>query len=536
MRIVTFLLAVMLILALNVFFIGVHYSADRAVSVDTVKQRIRAAVASDNIIPEEFPWKTAGIASPLNAIGLNHRADCLMNLMALHRNANPVLNAVSPTYYRTDLDSQICDVVKALAEDRVSERQLEQRSRYFFWYGAKPVTQFLLTKFDFYQIYQLIRQLSYFFIALLLALAFKRSPEAGLAFIPVAGLAILGSGLPYNGGIVFALPYLSALVLSLGYILAQSRRKESIAPEILYMVFAGGMQAFFFMLDGSLILISALFIYAIYFLDRARRSASRRLKRTLGLMLVFYSSFAASMLIKQGFAGIFDGFDTVWATLQSKAPTLFSMNSSVLENLSNQYVFSILGHGGLAHYAQNIGMVSWALAAAFALLFALLRHTGRPLVDMLVFGLIGLATLARFVFLPASSAEASLFVSRYWFVLIAFGVSALIWMFARYRYQEPMSDQRVLVAEPDSENLGETAIAADTRGSDATKEVETFTAEPVSPAEEVDETNVAEEKDSPEALEEAKINKDAADSNGKTETTKESSRLTIEVPRFLDGS
>ena len=579
MRIITFLLSVMLVALMNVAFVGVHYGADRAVSVETVKQRINAAVASDNITPEEYPWKTAGFASPLNTIGMNKLADCLMDLKMMHRDANPVLNAISPAYYRTERNDQVCDVVKALAEGKVTEKQLQKRSRYFFWYGAKPVTQWLLVKFDYYQIYQLIRQLSYFFIALLLAAAFARSSESGLAFVPVAGLAILGSGLPYNGGIVFALPYLSALVLSLGYYLIQSRDEERTAREIFYLVFAGSVQAFFAMLDGSVILVSALLMFGIYFMDRVGRPAGKRMKRMLGLMLVFYLSFVASLLIKQGFAGAFSGFDTVWDSLQAKIPTLFGWgvssgsglglrssgaSSNALDTLFAQYAFSMFGHGGVARYVQFGGLIAWALAGLLALVFALARHTGRPLLDMLAFGLIGLMALARFILLPPDTPEMALFVGRYWFIVIALGLSALVWMVASYRYRGTRTEKLLPAAEeaPDTPEASqasdepnrESAGAATqstakestaTRAPEQQEKPEPKKEMPVAPEQpEVKEKPVAkgdrvlpEKKAAPEPVADTGLVSDAKPvSVTKTETTKERSRLTIEVPRFLDGS
>jgi len=575
MRIIVFLLAVMLAALLNIVFVGVHYGADRIVPVETVKQRVRTAIASDNIVPMEYPWKTVGYASPLNTIGLNHRADCIMSLMAMHRDANPVLNAVNPGYLRTAREDQLCDVVKALADNNTSGIPLQKRSNYFFWHGAKPVTQLLLTKFDYYQIYQLIRQLSYLGWALLLAMILLRSFYAGVAFFPVAGLAILGSGLPYNGGIVFALPYLSALVLTLGYLLVQSRNPERLVPEIFYMVVAGSVQAFFMQLDGSIILLSALLIFAIYFLDRAGRSAGSRLGRLLGLMLVFYLSFVASLLIKQGFAGVFVGFEPVWTGLLTRLSALFSTsgaNPATLFTLIGQYAFSIMGHHGLARYVQYAGLIAWLAAGVLALIFSLARRHGRPMVDMLVFGVIGLVALARLVLVQAGSPEAALFVSRYWFVVIAFGMSAAVWLVATYRYREDAeqewmaddaieSDDFVELAERTSRKKVQVSIPVEPTGEPERESAEKSRVESnKEPGPEITRSASASRPQSPESATPRVERKKAssASANGdkaleeilsgpvtdsaltkpglKTEVTREPSRLTVEIPKVLDES
>ncbi len=584
MRIIIFLLALMLAVLLNIVFVGVHYGADRLVPVETVKQRVRAAVASDNIVPMEYPWKTVGFASPLNAIGLNHRADCIMSLMAMYRAANPVLNAVNPGYLRTVVDDQLCDVVKALADDNTSGIALQKRSHHYFWHGAKPVTQLLLTKFDYYQIYQLIRQLSYLGWALLLSAAVARSLYAGLAFTPLAGLAIVGSGLPYNGGIVFALPYLSALVLALTYVLVQSRKPGRNLPEVFYMVVAGSVQAFFFQLDGSMILLSALLIFAIYFMDRAGRSATGRARRLPGLMLVFYLSFVASLLLKQGFAGVFIGFEPAWTGWQARLSALFSdgANPANLMTLINQYALSIMGHGGLARQVQYAGLAAWLAAAVFAVLFSLVRRSARPVADLLVFGLIGLLTLARFALLQAPSPEMALFASRYWFVLIASGMSALVWLVASYRYREgeqaassSAGSEQTEQSEPAMERTARKSTrvsipgrlspdpgAAETRprharpvektaaGVNAQPAFATPADTPAAPASQADapanprsasrKTPPASEQHADKALEEILSGPvpeaDLLHPGAKTEVTKEPARLTVEIPEFLDES
>ncbi len=439
-RSITYIIVVFL--SINIVFVFIHGITDSLVPKDIIKTRVIEAFDAGALIESTQLHYRVKHGSPINYIGIDPITECVNGLMLIYQHDGDFLkNSIVPGF-KTRYDDVIdCKDLNQLARDQFSA-PLVSHTKARLWHGAKPFTAILLSKLEFYQISNLIRELSHIGLALLLGFAFYRSREAGLALIPVIVVATVGSGLNIYGGIPNALPYTVALFSALFVAWVQS--KFTFQKAIYASVLAGSLMAFIYILDGSLILVLSLLLFLLYFLS-PEISRTRRLQITLILCIAFSLSFFLSFIFKQLISMLVLGPDQVWKDFTDYIH--IRMNTAQGGKIHSHWrafvdqvgVYDIATSWNMSIKNTIVygGYFSWVIASGLAIMISIKYKTWIAISDLTIFSLIAFVVFFRYTAMIGHSYQHWFIVARYVFVFFAFGMSALIWMVLLYKRMNP---------------------------------------------------------------------------------------------------
>lgn len=432
-RAVALLLAVFFLV--NVLFLALNYVGDAAVPPEFVKHRIATAMKRQNITTDPYPLFRYGLPSIYSTIGIDQITDCMTYLHALYRDPDRVKNALVPGYWdvRRRDHNNLCLVVKQIAFNQIAPQDLLAKHKVRLWHGAKTALLLALPKLNFFQINTLLKQITYVTYFLLLFLLVQRDARTGAAFAPVALIGVFASGITVFGGVSHAIPYLTSLLTALGMVSLPARMGRAAHP--VWMVIMGSVQAYFYEVDGSLMLASGLILYCAYFYVYASMSPGRRWLWSLLLLVLFGVGFLLSLVFKQVISFPYFDAASVWGHFAGEIKyrmvgEIEGAGASPLRALSLQferYYFATLNWHGGADFLKFTGTWGWAAAAVLAIWSVLKRGSLRPLYDLAMFVVIGSLVLARYLIMANHSQIHVVFVSRYLFVLFAFAWAAVVW-------------------------------------------------------------------------------------------------------------
>jgi hypothetical protein len=427
-------LAILVFTLVNFTFVALNYVAD-TVPPEWVKHRIVQAIKRHNVTTDRYPLFRYGLPSIYSLIGIDQITDCMTYLHALHRDPDPIKNAIVPGY--VDIKGRdhtnLCAVVKRIAFGEAPEETLVVKRKIRLWHGAKTALLLALPKLNFFQINVLLKQVSYVAYCLLAFVLFYRSKKTGLMFAPIALAGIFASGVTVLGGITHALPYLTALITGIGLV--------SIRPGIggrasyLWSTAMGSVLAFFYQVDGSVILGVGLVVLCAYFHTFAHSIPRTRWLHTTLLPAVFVSSVFFSLVFKQLIGFIYFDPDWVWDSfiaeigyrMQGEHQGRSISPLTALQTQFKSYYFAVLNWHDAADFLKFTGTWGWLLAALLAVWLALRDRRAAPLSDLLAFGIIGAVAVARYLLMANHSQIHTLFVSRYLFLTLSVAWSACIW-------------------------------------------------------------------------------------------------------------
>jgi len=420
----------------NVSFVGIHYITDKIVEYQVVEDRLRSAFESGHFFIEQYPFKSFGRLSEKNLHGIDQYSECVNALMALYRNpADPLRNAIIPGYPSFE-DEQYCLSLKMLLIDGADLNSATINTKARLWFGTRAFTVLLLDTFEVAQLYPFIKQLIYFGFALLLALAFSHSLQLGFMTLPFSMLGIFASGIPYYGGLANALPFAAALYLGVG--MAFLRRVGSPGLVFPYSVIGGSVLAFFYLTDGSLILAISTIAFTTYFFADNSRSAPARWFDTVATGVLFISSFALSLVFKQVIASMVTDGSKVWEQFITMVGYRLSTEGGPDWNhwqsfygQIESYDLAVLWNPHLYKVIASLGMGGWLAALVLFILLIIVRRKIDDVCALSVYLAIALVVFLRYFMMVNHSYEHWFIVSRYIFILLAAGISALIYTVAR---------------------------------------------------------------------------------------------------------
>ncbi len=426
-------LIVLVFLLVNSAFVALNYVAD-SVPAEWVKHRISEAIKRHNITTDKYPLFRYGLPSIYSLIGIDQISDCLTYMHALYRDPDRLKNAIVPGYrdIRGRDHSNLCVVVKQIAFNEVPQEKLIAKYKIRLWHGGKTALLFALPKLNFFQINTMIKQITYVLYCLLAFTLFYHDKKMGITFVPVAVAGIFASGITVLGGITHSLPYLVTLLTALGLAIAPAGGGRF---QILWVAAMGSVLAYFYEVDGSLMLGFGLVVFCAYFHTYGQLSNRQRWKHTVLLLLLFGGSICLSLVFKQLISFFYFDPGVVWAVFVGEIKYRIygeyqGVGISPLVALATQfkrYYFAVLNWHAAADFLIVTGTWGWLSAITLTVLTALKHRTIGPLSDLAAFGLIGTVVLARYLIMANHSQIHTIFVSRYLFLLFGIAWAANIW-------------------------------------------------------------------------------------------------------------
>lgn len=421
-------------LLVNFSFVALNFVGD-TVPPDWVKHRIVKATKRHNITTDKYPLFRYGLPSIYSLIGIDQITDCMTYMHALYRDPDPIKNAIVPGYLdiKGRDHSNLCVVVKQIAFNEVADEQLKAKRKIRLWHGAKTALLFALPKLDFFQINILIKQITYVAYCLLAFALFYHDKKTGVAFAPVAIAGIFASGVTVFGGITHSMPYLVALLTAVG--LAFVPPGAGGRFQRLWITAMGSVLAFFYQVDGSLMLGIGLILFCAYFHTYAHLAMHRRWMHALLLPAMFVTSMFLSLVFKQLISFIYFDAGSVWEVFIGEINHRMHgdhQGSAIsplvaLETQFKRYYFAVLDWRAAAEFLKFSGTWGW-LVVVFLAAWAALRHRAAgPISDLLAFGLIGSVVIARYLIMANHSQIHTIFVSRYLFLFLSITWAAILW-------------------------------------------------------------------------------------------------------------
>lgn len=438
------LLVLLVFLLVNMTFVGLNLVGD-TVPPEWVKHRITKAIKRHNITTDKYPLFRYGLPSIYSLIGIDQISDCMTYLHALYRDPDPMKNAVVPGYLdiRGRDHSNLCEVVRQIAFDEPPEESLVAKHKVRLWHGAKTALLWALPKLNFFQINVLLKQLTYVAFCLLAFALFYHDKKTGLAFTPVAVAGIFASGVVVLGGVTHALPYLTTLVTALGLALAPPGTGGRF--QYLWLTAMGSVLAFFYEVDGSLMLGIGLILFCAYFHTCTLLPLRSRWAHTIMLPAVFVASLFFSLLFKQAIGFIYFDPGTVLDAFfgeinyrmqgEHRGHTISPLTA--LETQFKRYYLAVLNWHAAAGFIRFTGTWGWLPAMILATWAAMRDRSAVHVSHLLVFALIGLVVIARYLIMANHSQIHTIFVSRYLFLAFGIAWSAIIWFAWSVAAKEP---------------------------------------------------------------------------------------------------
>jgi hypothetical protein len=427
-------LIALVFLLVNSAFVALNYIGD-SVPEQWVKHRITQAIKRHNITTDKYPLFRYGLPSIYSLIGIDQISDCLTYMHALYRDPDRLKNAVAPGYrdIKGRDHSNLCVVVKQIAFNEVPQEKLLVKHKIRLWHGAKTALLFALPKLNFFQINTLIKQVSYVLYCLLAFVLFYHNKKTGIAFIPVAVVGIFASGITVLGGITHSLPYLVTVFTALG--LAAAPAGSGGRFQYLWVAAMGSVLAYFYEVDGSLMLGFGLVLFCAYFHTYAQLSNKEKWKHTVLLLLLFGGSIFLSLVFKQLIGFFYFDPDAVWADFVGEIKYRMYgeyqgsriLPLTALTTQFERYYFAVLNWHAASDFLKFTGTWGWLPAITLSVWAALKHRTVNPLSDLAAFGLIGTAVIARYLIMANHSQIHTIFVSRYLFLLFGIAWAANIW-------------------------------------------------------------------------------------------------------------
>ena len=429
------LLFLLIFVLTNGLFVALNYVAD-SVPEEWVKHRITQAIKRHNITTDAYPLFRYGLPSIYSLIGIDQFTDCLIYMHALYRGEDRLKNAIVPGYWDVAGrdHNNLCVSVKRMAFNEVPAEQLVAKHKIRLWQGARTALLFALPKLNFFQINMLIKQITYVAYCLLAFLLFYHHRKTGIAFIPVAVCGIFASGITVYGGVAHSIPYLVCVLTALGLAATPAEYGSRLFPRLWAMTM-GCVLAFFYQVDGSLILGFGLVLFCAYFHLYSSMRLSGRWANTFLLLVLFGFGIVGSLLVKQVISFAYFDPAAVWAEFTGQIRyRMYGEHSSqgiaswhALNIQFERYYFAVLNWHAAANFLISTGTWGWIVAAGLSVWAAFRQHSARPVSDLLAFALIGVVVLGRYLIMANHSHIHVIFVSRYLFVLLAFAWAAMIW-------------------------------------------------------------------------------------------------------------
>ena len=442
------LLVMIVFLSVNTSFVVLNFWSD-TVPVEWVKHRINSAIKRHNITTDAYPLFRYGLPSIYSLIGIDQISDCMIYLHALYRDEDALKNAIVPGYQdiKNRDHTNLCLAVAQISGNEIEPDNLAATHKIRLWHGAKTILLLALPKLNFFQINMLLKQITYVTYCLLAFAFFYYSRKTGLAFLPIAVTGIFASGITVFGGVAHSLPYLTALATALGLAVVPPGRARDFT--VLWAVAMGSVLAFFYQVDGSLMLAFGLIVFAGYFHSFAHSSMREKWLGTGILLSLFAASVLLSLVYKQLISFVYFDAAVVWADFVGEIKYRMygefeGSRISPMTALATQfkrYYFAVLNWHSAANFLKLTGTWGWLPVAAGAIWLASRRRTAMPLSDMLAFALIAGIVIIRYLVMANHSQIHTLFVSRYLFLMFGATWAALLWMIWSFFEQRTESEQ-----------------------------------------------------------------------------------------------
>jgi hypothetical protein len=421
-------------LLVNAAFVTLNYVGDTVPS-DWVKHRITQAIKRHNITTDKYPLFRYGLPSIYSLIGIDQITDCMTYMHALYRDPDPLRNALVPGYLdiKGRDHSNLCEVVRQIAFNEAPQEALVAKHKIRLWHGARTMLLLALPKLNFFQINVLLKQVTYVLYCLLAFALFYHNRKAGVAFIPVAIAGIFASGVTVLGGITHALPYLTALICAVGLALVPPGTGRRF--QYLWVTAMGSVLAFFYEVDGSLMLAVGLILFCTYFHACSKLTLRTKWMHALLMPAVFVASMFMSLVFKQviGFiyfdpGAVLDAFfGEISYRMQGEYRGSAISPFTALQTQFERYYFAVLNWHAAAGFLKFTGTWGWLLAASLAAWAVLRDRSFVPLSDLAVFVLIGLVVIGRYLVMANHSQIHTIFVHRYLFLFLTMAWAAAIW-------------------------------------------------------------------------------------------------------------
>ena len=250
------------------------------------------------------------------------------------------------------------------------------------------------------------------------------------------------------GGVTHALPYLTALVAALGLAVVPPNRASCFTS--LWAVATGSVLAYFYQVDGSLMLAFGLIVFSGYFHTFSLSATREKWLGTMTLLVLFAGSVMLSLVYKQLISFIYFDPGVVWADFvgEIKYRMYGEFDGSRISPMTalatqfKRYYFAVLNWHDAANFLKFTGTWGWLLVAGGAIWLAWRQRTTTALSDLLAFALIAGIVVTRYLVMANHSQIHTLFVSRYLFLLFGVTWAALLWFAWSILAQWTDSDQK----------------------------------------------------------------------------------------------
>jgi hypothetical protein len=450
------------IVAMNALFYGLHFLSV-LMPVRTIQTRTAEAFKARNLVPENYPKLKYGLASNYALIGLDQFTDGLVIQMSLYRHpsalraaflpkiampegsANPAESGTARGNVQGIMGRGIqndfpCETVRRLVVDGARVGESESYYYHRYWWGQKVVLSLLLPFFDYFQINNLLKVLTYFaFLAIACWIALFE-PRRFWIFFPVLSMGMLFSGTIYYGGLTDSTSFLTSLVLLLALLFFQhrSRAPERLAP---FFVVLGSLAAFIYSMRGGLMLFCSVAFLVLFFITFERKKHVDRFIGSFACLAFFFAGFLASFAVKQAVSALWLDWKTVFGDFlfqlkyrigtggRDYDPSLVRLFGRVFFN----YVYATYNSRALADILTGGGMLAWCVSAGLAVAVTFRRKSHSVPVEWLAVCAAAAIVFARIALFKNHSYVHAWFIGRYMFLPLAFGWTAMILMLRKWR-------------------------------------------------------------------------------------------------------
>ncbi len=447
------------IAGMNAVFYGLHYLSV-LVPAGTVKTRTAEAFRAQNLVPENYPKIRHGLSSNYALIGLDQFTDGLVIQMSLYRHPSALRAAFLPkiampadsTRHGTirnnagEVADEIarngnpCETVRRMVVG--GEPASESPSYYYhrYWWGQKVVLSLLLPFFDYFQINNLLKVLTYFvFMAIACYIALVE-PRRFLIFFPIAVMGTLFSGIIYYGGLTDSTTFLASLFFLAALLIVQHRTQEPHRLVPLFVIL-GSLAAFIYSMRGGLMLFCSIAFLILFFITFQNHRPADRFINSCACLAFFFAAFFASFAVRQAVSALWLDWNTVFGdfVIQLKYRigtggrdydgSLFRLIGREFDN----YLYAAYNSKWLSDVLVGGGLLAWIVSAGLAVVVAVRRKSMSVLFEWLAVCAAAAIVFARIALLRNHSYVHAWFIGRYMFLPLSFGWTGLIVLLRKWR-------------------------------------------------------------------------------------------------------
>ena len=323
-----------------------------------------------------------------------------------------------------------CSGLEAITVRDGDFRHAQLKSRY--WWGFKAVYGILLRYLSIFEIRYIFQSTIYFSYVLLAAALVALSTRIALIISPFIVFGVFLSGIPYFSFAPVAPGYiLSILAGAVIALLVKGR----VSPQMLHLTsfIIGMFSAYFWFVDGHIVLILPLLASVTYFGCRIYADPSESAKRSVSCTTSFVAGFFSSFVLGQLIKAVFLGWDLVMGSAAGAASFHLghfgTRGGDGLGMLPYFYELAMLGPV-VGRIFTTVSLIALLTAAALAIYRSVKARRSDLLLDFLLpFGLF-LFACGRFLF----GNDDPYYIARFGFVAYALAWASLFAFLVNLRY------------------------------------------------------------------------------------------------------